>query len=306
MRLFTLLFICLISTGCISTRYVERSSDHTKQKPEPVDTNDSLGNIYHGVVVFESSEELKSNPISCLAVFPVTAKDDDIETAAIIRSALHAELATTGIRLITLQRIDAVMKTTEDSVDATAKKIGCDTIMIGEVIETPEAFYGIYSVIRAGANIRIVKVSTGEVLWRGNHTAKLRGGGIPLGFLDIAMNIFHAVRNLTSDQKLRVSSDLARRLVNTIPGLAFQDEIIPTKIAIDQTQYLLLRGAIDHAKVGENEDAAKQLRRAMIVGIAKSDAPSANRALNLLYAMKLTPWIPSEEIEILENKIKNL
>lgn len=312
MKILVLLIICILSTGCVSTRYVERSSDFTKQKPEPVLTNDSLGDIYHGVVVFESSEELKSNPLGCLAVFPITAKDGDMESAAFIRSALHANLSTTGIRLLALQKVDAAMKSSEYITDAASTAIGCDTIMIGEVIEDPESFYGVYSIIRAGANIQIIRVSTGEVLWRGNHTAKLRGGGIPMGFMDVAMNIFQAIRNLTADQKLRVSNDLARRLVTTIPGLKFQDDMTvePTKIVNikppDYTQYLLLRDAINYAKIGENDYAARNLRRAMIIGIAKSDPVAANRAMNLLYTMKLEPWIESNEMVILESKIKSL
>ena len=255
MRLAFLVIVCIFSTGCVTTRYVERSSDHTKQKPDPVATNDSIGNVYHGVVVFESSEELKANPLSCLAVFPITAKSGDTDSAVSIRNALHANLAPSGIRLLPLQKIDAAIKATDSSNgdlnSAVAKTIGCDTIMLGEVIDDPSSFYGMYSVVRAGANIRIVKVSTGDTLWRGNHTAFLRGGGVPLGFLDVAMNVFSAVRNLTKDQSSRVTNDLARRLILTIPGLAYQAEVLPAEeqpiltaveVRPPQTAYGLLSG----------------------------------------------------------------
>lgn len=43
------------------------------------------------------------------------------------------------------------------------------------------------------------------------------------------MNVFSAVRNLTNDQSLRVANDLARRLVLTIPGLAYQAELLPAE-----------------------------------------------------------------------------
>ena len=255
MRLALLMIVCIFSTGCVTTRYVERSSDHTKQKPDSVATNDSIGNVYHGVVVFESSEELKANPLSCLAVFPITAKGGDTDSAVSIRNSLHANLAPSGIRLLPLQKIDAAIKATNtsngDLISTVAKVIGCDTIMVGEVIDDPSSFYGMYSVVRAGANIRIVKVSTDDTLWRGNHTAVLRAGGLPLGFLDVAMNVFSAVRNLTKDQSSRVTNDLARRLILTIPGLAYQAEVLsaeeqPILTAVDvrppQTAYGLLSG----------------------------------------------------------------
>jgi tetratricopeptide (TPR) repeat protein len=251
MRLALLMIVCIFSTGCVTTRYVERSSDHTKQKPDSVATNDSIGNIYHGVVVFESSEELKANPLSCLAVFPITAKGGDTDSAVSIRNALHANLAPSGIRLLPLQKIDAAIKANGDLNSAVVKVIGCDTVMVGEVIDDPSSFYGMYSVVRAGANIRIVKVSTGDTLWRGNHTAVLRAGGLPLGFLDVPMNVFSAVRNLTKDQSSRVTNDLARRLILTIPGLAYQAEVLPieeqpiltaVEVRPPQTAYGLLSG----------------------------------------------------------------
>ena len=259
MRLALLMIVCIFSTGCVTTRYVERSSDHTKQKPDSVATNDSIGNIYHGVVVFESSEELKANPLSCLAVFPITAKGGDTDSAVSIRNALHANLAPSGIRLLPLQKIDAAIKANGDLNSAVVKVIGCDTVMVGEVIDDPSSFYGMYSVVRAGANIRIVKVSTGDTLWRGNHTAVLRAGGLPLGFLDVPMNVFSAVRNLTKDQSSRVTNDLARRLILTIPGLAYQAEVLPdeeqpiltaVEVRPPQTAYGLLSG-LESAPPGE-------------------------------------------------------
>ena len=280
MRLVLLVIVCIFSAGCVTTRYVERSSDHTKQKPDPVATNDSIGNVYHGVVVFESSEELKANPLSCLAVFPITAKDGDTDSAVSIRNALHANLAPSGIHLLPLQKIDAAIKATDSSngnLNSTvAKVIGCDTIMVGEVINESSSFYGIYSVARAGANIWILKVSTGDTLWRGNHTAVLRGGGVPLGFLDIAMNIFSATENLNKDQSSRVTNDLARRLILTIPGLAYQAEALPVEegsteegpiltaveVRSPQTAYGLLSGL---------ESASPEEAKQRLIGELKSN-----------------------------------
>ena len=74
MRLPLLLIICIFGiTGC-ATRYVERSADYAKRNPESVKTTDTIMEAVNDVVVFESSPELKSTPLSCLAVFPLTAR----------------------------------------------------------------------------------------------------------------------------------------------------------------------------------------------------------------------------------------
>ncbi len=213
MKLSILLIICVLSiTGC-ATRHVENSSGYAKQ-------ND--------VVVFESSQELKSNPLSCVAVFPLTVKKADLKGAELIRRELHAHLAPTGTRLIALQRIDAAIKMTDNSLGDqnanVAKLIGCDTIMVGEVTEKSSSYYGVYSEVRAGANIQIIRASTGDVLWQSSHTAVIRGGGIPFGIGSFVMYSVFAGMNLYGDQKVWVVQDLARRIVLAIPDLAYRGE----------------------------------------------------------------------------------
>ena len=212
MKLPILLIICVLSiTGC-ATRHVESSSGYAKQNE---------------VIVFESSQELKSNPLSCIAVLPLTAKKADLKGAELIRRELHAHLAPTGIRLIALQRIDAVIKMTDSSLGDlnanVAKSIGCDTIIVGEVIDRASSQYGVYSEVRAGANIKIIRASNGDILWQGSHTAVIRGGGIPLGMVNVSLNVLFAGLNLYGDRDVWVVHDLARRLVLAIPGLIYQD-----------------------------------------------------------------------------------
>lgn len=249
MRPLPLLMIaCMFGiTGC-ATRYIERSADYAERNPETVKTTDTIMEAINDVVVFESSPELKFTPLSCLAVFPLTARKGDLRSAESIRSALHAHLAPTGIRLVALQQIDAAIKVTdgsgEDSIAAVAGSIGCDTIMQGEVADGAARFYGVYSEVRAGAKVRIIQASTGAVLWQGSHTAVLRGGGVPFGMVSLAMNVVFAGLNLMGEQGIRVVHDLARRLVLAIPDLAYQAEMLPVLAKVEpahsQTAYRLL------------------------------------------------------------------
>ncbi len=230
MRLLSLMIACMFGiTGC-ATRYIERSADYAERNPEKVRTTDTIIEAVNDVVVFESSPEIRSTPLSCLAVFPLTPKREDFSSAEAIRYALHAHLAPTGIRLVALQQIDAAIKAAhgsrEDSNVAIARSIGCDTIMLGEVTDGVSRFYGVYSEVRAGANIRIIKASTGDILWQGSHSAVLRAGGVPFGMASLAINVIFAGANLFGEQRIRVNHDLARRLVLAIPNLAHQAEML--------------------------------------------------------------------------------
>ena len=228
MKQSALVIIFIFSiTGC-ATRYVDRSANYANQNPESVKTTNIAPEATNDAVTSESSPELKSTLLTCLAVFPITAKEGDLKGAESIRSALHAYLAPTGIRLIALQRIDAVIKLTDSSLGNlnanVAKSIGCDKIMVGEVTEKSSSYYGVYSEVRAGANIQIIRASTGEVLWQGNHTAVIRGGGIPFGIGSFVMYSAFAGMNLYGDQKVWVVQDLARRIVLAIPDLVYRGE----------------------------------------------------------------------------------
>jgi hypothetical protein len=227
MKQSALLIIFIFSiTGC-TTRYVDRSADYANQNPESVKTTNIALEANNDAVTSESSQELKSTLLTCLAVFPITAKESDLKGAESIRSALHAYLAPTGIRLIALQRIDAVIKMTDSSLGDlnanVAKSIGCDTIIVGEVIDRASSQYGVYSEVRAGANIQIIRASTGDILWQGSHTAVIRGGGIPLGMVNVSLNVLFAGLNLYGDRDVWVVHDLARRLVLAVPGLIYQE-----------------------------------------------------------------------------------
>ncbi len=231
MNLSLILIIFLLGmTGC-ATRYVERSADYANRNPESIKTTDTIIEAVSDVVVFESSPELKSRPLSCLAVFPLTSNQSDIKGAVSIRNAMHAHLAPTGIRLIALQRVDSALKSDNapkgELNTLVAQLIGCDNVMLGEVTEDTSRFYGVYSEVRAGARMKIIRASTGELLWQGNHTAVLRGGGVPFGMVSLAMNVIFAGLNLFGDQGVRVVHDLARRLVLSIPNLAYQNETLP-------------------------------------------------------------------------------
>ena len=227
MKQSALVIIFIFSiTGC-ATRYVDRSANYANQNPESVKTTNIAPEATNDAVTSESSPELKSTLLTCLAVFPITAKEGDLKGAESIRSALHAYLAPTGIRLIALQRIDAVIKLTDSSLGNlnanVAKSIGCDKIMVGEVTEKSSSYYGVYSEVRAGANIQIIRASTGDILWQGSHTAVIRGGGIPLGMVNVSLNVLFAGLNLYGDRDVWVVHDLARRIVLAVPGLIYQD-----------------------------------------------------------------------------------
>ncbi len=67
-------------TGC-ATRYVDRSANYANQNPESVKTTNIALEATNDTVTSESSQELKSTLLTCLAVFPITTKVSDLKDA---------------------------------------------------------------------------------------------------------------------------------------------------------------------------------------------------------------------------------
>lgn len=207
----------LLIAGC-ATRYVER--DVSKSE-----VSDSFGDV----VVSQTSDALKKNPPTCLGVLPLTAAKDVFNSTDEVRKAIHSHLAPTGVRLIPLQRIDLLYKkelSIKDNVTALSAATGCDTYITGEVTDRSSRFWGIYSEVKIGARLQILRPNQDKPLWEGKHTATVRDGGIPLNPITAVTTAVAAGANLREEQITRTTHDLARRLVYAIPGLAFQD--VPT------------------------------------------------------------------------------
>ncbi len=212
------LIVCAAAglSGC-ATRYVQGN-------PSTVKSDDMMGDV----VISEAAAEYESSPPVCLGLIPFTASNPSFAPVEDVRKAFHAHLAPTGIRLISLQKIDALIDP-KAAADRNLQKIAeatqCDTLITGEVTERKTRFWGIYSEVRTGARLKIVRVSTGKVIWDGHHTAVMRDGGVPLNPVSLVGGAVSAGVNLRDEQIKRTVHDLARRLVHAIPQLKYVDDM---------------------------------------------------------------------------------
>lgn len=205
------LALALVS-GC-ATRYVAGNVD--KQG-----SGDGIGDV----VAFETAADFNAKPPLCLGVLPLALAKPEFGPADDVRKALHAHLAPSGIPLVPLQKVDALAARSGDETQklrAVAAGAGCDTLLSGDITERSSRFWGVYSDIRLGASLRITRVSTGQVIWRGKHTAVVRGGGMPMDVFSAIGGVVAAGVNVREEQLTRTTHDVARRLVAAIPNLQY-------------------------------------------------------------------------------------
>ena len=138
-----------------------------------------------------------------------------------VRRAFYAQLSLQGREDIELGRVDYALAqlAAEERTDyaSIGAALGCDALLVGSVTKYGSGFFGLYSNVSVGADVRIVRAWDGEVLWEGEHVAHSRGGSVPVSPIGIVMSIVNAASNLRGEQITRVTNDLARRLISTVP-----------------------------------------------------------------------------------------
>jgi len=203
--------VCLAAaliSGC-GTTYVSDAKKARGDTPP-----DAAQQILQEPVFFEVNAAMASVTPQCIHVLPFEDPENrDIN--AHFRKAFHAQLSVTGVRLVPLQAIERA------SAEQIAKAQGCDFALRGVITENSRLFLGVYSEYRAGANVKLVHLPSGEAYWSGSHTMVKRSGGIPIGIISSIAGAASAAKNLESDQALRVSYELAYRMVRSIPNLQY-------------------------------------------------------------------------------------
>ena len=217
-------YLTLLLAACVAAGLSGCATRYVQGNPSAVSSDDMMGDV----VMSEAAAEYESSPPVCLGLMPFTVSQPSFAPVEDVRKAFHAHLAPTGIRLISLQKIDALIDrgaTEEKNLQKIAEATQCDTLITGEVTDRKTRFWGIYSEIRAGARLKIMRVSTGKVIWDGRHTAVMRDGGVPLNPVSLVGGAVSAGVNLRDEQVKRIVHDLARRLVHAIPQLRYIDDM---------------------------------------------------------------------------------
>ena len=151
------------------------------------------------------------------AVYPdeLTAADK----VDMLRRLFYAYMAPSGVKLIDLDLIDASLKgaNLEEDMQAVGKAVQCDWLLKGRITDFSMHFLGVFANLSVGADVELIRASDGKQLWHGNHIARSQAGALPLTPMDLAMGTIKASSILNPDELESIASDLARRLVRTMP-----------------------------------------------------------------------------------------
>ena len=201
MKFYYCLLIIFVSLyGCSATKTILEKSGTDKSS-------------FKNRVSFTVNNRLNDYFPKCIAVLPFN-DPKALDVMQEFQKAFHAQLSTTGIRLIPLQA-GVSEKILETSF------LDCDMKMTGLVLENKRKHYGIYSEYSAGVTVKLIHIESGNVFWKAAHKLTKRGGTIPIGIISTVTGIFSANKNIEEEQTGRITYEIAHQVVQTIPNLQF-------------------------------------------------------------------------------------
>ncbi|MES9899412.1 MAG: SH3 domain-containing protein [Sedimenticola sp.] len=208
---------------------------------------DNLSSKAMEVVNYKINPDITGAPLSCVTVMPLHLSDESQEVIEftsislgegqefsqlaydhklkpadkrkLVRKLFQAHIASTPIKLVSQHEVDtALAKLGGKATDsALSKQVGCGWQLRGTITEFSVQRMGIYSALKVGAKMQLVRAADGFIIWEGSHLATSQEGAVPLSPIDLMVGVFRANQIINADEMESVTSDLARRLVRTMP-----------------------------------------------------------------------------------------
>ncbi len=207
-----LLLIASLVLGCAETRYAAYSDVA------------GMTELPYRTVVFEIGRAFYTDFPDCALIMPPAPTKGDGRFAALVEMALGRYLTGKFTRVINpterdivARRIAADLSQLEDRL-ALAEEVRCDSFVFTDLLGPRSKNLIVWSQIRVGLEVRMVRASDGHLLWRARHVASRSEGGLPLSPVSLVMETISSTR-FSSDHEITASvvDDALRRLVATIP-----------------------------------------------------------------------------------------
>ncbi len=206
--------LLIFIAACTETKYVKFSE---------VDEANSIPHLR--TVAVEIDREYYRNYPDCVVVLPPHASQGAERFSKLVEASLALRLTRKISQVISgAERDLAARRMSVDLVspvdqDALMDGLGCDAFVTMEVIGPGQSYLVVWSEVRIGIEVRMIRAGDRRLLWRARHIAGRSEGGLPVSPVSFVMDAFSSTR-FSADQEIvdSVVDDAVRRLVASLPN----------------------------------------------------------------------------------------
>ena len=180
--------------------------------------------------------------IATIAILPFKNKTEKKDVEDILRRCFFSNLSLKGYEVLKLEEVDerlnlaGINANNLDSEDVykVGRIVKADAVVYGVVTKCCKNFYGIYSQVVLGAEIKIIEVRNSMVIWQADHTEKTHSDAIPVSPFSIPEAVVDSSMNVREKVIADTADRLVKKFIVSIPGKSFSSPISASVISIKQ------------------------------------------------------------------------
>ena len=144
------------------------------------------------------------------------------------------ELFDTDTRLANagLDSVESIDQLINENPKKLKSILGVDAVVSGDVTHFDQIFFGIYSQVAVGCEVKMWDLNTGNLLWRAKHVSRAHAGGISTNPVGLLMAAVASTWNLRGSEMLSQTDEVFREIASTIelPESALSLQTTPPRI----------------------------------------------------------------------------
>jgi hypothetical protein len=213
LKYLTIVGVVCFTAACAETRYVKLGeADETTNSP-------------YRIVKVEMSEELIHSYPECVTIMPVIGKYNGSKGSQLVELSLSRHLHQKITRVIGPIERDYVARgmaadlgNSHDRQDVLTA-LSCEALLAVEVVEPEASSLLVWSRVRLGLDVKLMRWQDSKVLWRAKHIGQRSGGGFPVSIFGVVTETYQSA-NFASDREVLHSmiDDVVRRIVASLPN----------------------------------------------------------------------------------------
>lgn len=185
-------------------------------------------------------QPLQKNEITTVAILPFKNKSEKKGAEEILRKCFFTNFSAKGYNLLKPEEVDERLKLAAidlsniDSEDVykVGKIVKADAVIFGAVTKCSKNFFGVYSQVVLGAEMKMVDVRSSKIIWQAEHIEKTHSDAIPLSPFSIPEAVVDSSMNVREKVITDTADRLVRKFMTSIPTKNFSSSINANVISI--------------------------------------------------------------------------